>query len=155
MNGNALLDAALDYAAKGWRVLPCEPGGKRPLVRFVPHGHLDASPNGAKIRSWWSACPTANVAVVAGPESFDVLDVDGDVGERSLAALEAIHGPLPVTREHKTPNGRHILFQPGGLGCSVGVIGPGLDTKGGGGGYVLVPPSVVNGRAYVITRESA
>ena len=27
------LDAALDYAARGWRVFPCKPSGKLPLTK--------------------------------------------------------------------------------------------------------------------------
>lgn len=149
-----LLDAALDYASRGWRVLLLKPGGKEPLLKRG-RGHLGATTDPAKIRAWWSKYPDANVGVLCGPESFEVLDVDGEAGARSLAALEALYGPLPETREHRTPHGRHLCFLPGGLSCSTHGLGPGLDTKGSGDGYVATPPSVVNGIQYVVSKNVA
>jgi Bifunctional DNA primase/polymerase, N-terminal len=72
-----------------------------------------------------------------------VLDIDGSGGAASLAALEAAHGPLPVTRTVVTSSGRHLwfVFDGGTIPCSVGRVGPGLDVRAEGG-YVLVPPSV-------------
>ena len=148
------LVAALDYAAHGWRVLPLKPDGKEPLGRLVRHGLRDASNDPGQIRAWWTAEPDANVGVVCDSSSFDVLDVDGAEGARTLTALETLHGPLPETREHSTPRGRHVFFRPSGLPCTTGRLGQGLDTKGGGRGYVVMPPSVVNGKRYTITKDS-
>jgi hypothetical protein len=144
-----VLPAALAYAARGWPVLPLEPIGKEPLGKLVRRGHRDATTDSGKIRAWWSAVPDANVGAVCGPQSFDVLDVDGSDGEASLAALEKEYGKLPETRMHSTGRGRHILFLPSGLPCSAGRLGTGLDTKGRGGGYVVMPPSVhSSGKVY-------
>jgi hypothetical protein len=37
---NPLLKSALEYAAKGWPVFPCEPQGRKPLT---PNGFKDAT----------------------------------------------------------------------------------------------------------------
>lgn len=69
-----LLDAALDYAARSWPVFPCEPRGKRPLGRLVPHGLKEATTDPAVINGWWAKEPEANIGLRTGV-SFDVLDI--------------------------------------------------------------------------------
>ena len=140
--------AALDYASRGWPVLPLAPGGKEPHGRLVRHGHLDASTDPERVRRWWKAEPGANLGVVCGPSSFDALDVDGPEGMESLRRFVSLHGRI-VTWTHKTPNGYHMLFKPSGLPCGAKRIAPGVDTKGSGNGYVVAPPSVlVDGGTY-------
>jgi hypothetical protein len=75
--GNALLDAALAYAAMGWRVIPlhtpkatpdgvrcdcgqagCNSVGKHPRTT---HGLDDGTTSERRIRRWWELCPHANV----------------------------------------------------------------------------------------------
>jgi hypothetical protein len=149
---NPLLDAALAYAARGWRVFPVE--GKRPLTS---HGAHDATTDEATIRAWWRRWPEAGVAVATGAESgLVVLDVDPrSGGDESLRRLEAERGELPRTPVVLTggeDGGDHYyLAHPGGtVPNRVGLGGySGLDLKADGG-YVVAPPSIhLSGRAYV------
>jgi Bifunctional DNA primase/polymerase, N-terminal len=137
---NSFERVALGYAASGAFVLPLEPGGKKPLGRLVRKGLRGASRDPVKIREWWSREPMANVGVVCGPSSFDVLDVDGEEGMTALSCLISLHGRI-VTRTYRTPRGWHLLFKPGALPTTTGKIGPGLDTRGAGTGYIVAPPS--------------
>lgn len=137
---NPFESAALGYAASGALVLPLEPGGKKPLGRLVQNGLHGASKDQVKIREWWSREPMANVGVVCGPSSFDVLDIDGEKGMASLRHLVSLHGRI-VTRTYQTPRGWHLLFKPGALPTTTGKIGAGLDTRGAGTGYIVAPPS--------------
>lgn len=162
-----IVTAALEYAALGWPVIPlhsptaggcscrrtdCKGPGKHPRTA---HGLKDASRAPATIREWWQNWPDANIGIVTGRESsIFVLDVDGEKGRASLAALEAQHGPLPITltsitgrkdggehRWFKYPDGREVRGNTGKLGF-------GLDVRGAGG-FVVVPPSIHRtGRAY-------
>jgi hypothetical protein len=80
-----------------------------------------------------------------------ILDVDqhGDAdGEASLAELAKAFGDLPSTLEVRTPNGgRHLYFaHPGGEVKSRTGLWPGVDLKGEAG-YVVAPPSVLDGSA--------
>ena len=92
-----------------------------------------------------------NIGIPTGSVSgFWVLDIDGDDGEASLAALERIHGPLPATRTVITGSGgRHLWFRYSGpIPSTTGRIAPGLHSRGDGG-YVIAPPSIhPNRRRY-------
>mgnify|MGYP001501609181 CR=1 FL=1 len=160
-----MLRAALAYAVRFcWAVLPlhsiragrctcgrpdCPSPGKHPLT---PHGVQDATKDPVAIQRWWHRWPWANVGVATGQVSgFWVLDVDVDKGgDESLRELEAKHGRLPDTVEALTGGGgRHILFRwPGRPVPNRVGLAPGLDVRGGGG-YILVAPSLHrSGRRY-------
>ena len=113
-----------------------------------------ASSDSALIREWLNVFPDCNWAVATGPGSgVTVLDVDGDLGRASLAAIESQHGRTPETLASSTgrESGNHLWFKyPSDreVRSSVGRIGKGLDVRGDGG-YAIIPPSVHrNGRAY-------
>lgn len=129
------LEAALEYLARGWSVLPCEPAGKQPLLEsWSPLQRAPATEE--QIRRWWGEEPDANVAVVTGAVSgVVVVDVDGEV--------EAVRD-LPPTLTVRTRRGRHHYYRHPGSGVVVPNrvrIRPGVDVRGDGG-YVLAPPSL-------------
>lgn len=149
---NMLLEAALNYARRGWASLPIAPGAKVPACA---HGVKDATTDVETIRQWWTTTPDAGVGIACGAVSrLLVLDVDrhGDVdGEEALAELERKCGPLPRTIESLTGGGGRQLF----FGIPDGVtvrtrtgIRPGLDVRGEGS-YVVAFPSIhPSGRRY-------
>ena len=89
---------------------------------------------------------------IAGSDTgYWVLDVDRrSGGESSLAALEAVIGPLPRTCCFKTPGGFRLVFKwaPGlYIRTNASVLGSGLDVRGhradgSGTGQTVIPPSV-------------
>ncbi len=168
ISANGRLKAALSYARRGWPVLPihtpaqgkcsclkgdCPHPGKHPRTQ---HGLKDATTDESVIRRWWDMWPDANVAVATGAASGLVaLDIDPrHGGDKNLQALEARHGPLPVTvTAHTGGGGFHKLFvHPGGRvkNCTGdGALAPGVEVKGDGG-YIVVAPSLhVSGQPYV------
>ena len=134
------LDAALDYAARGFAVFPCAPRSKPPAF---PGGFRNGTTNPATVRRWWLACPDYNIGIRTGiASSVWVFDADGDIGTTALAKLESTYGPLPDTLISITSSGCHFWFcadRP--IQSSVGRVGQGLDVRAEGG-YVLAPPSV-------------
>lgn len=146
--------AALYYAYRAWPVFPCKVGGKTPLTE---HGFKDATTREQQIAAWWSRWPNANVGIATGPASgLLVVDLDGEEGPASWAALEATHG-VTVTLEQITGGGRHLVFAypaEAALGNSSGRLGPGIDTRGRGG-YILAAPSLhPSGRRYAWRDDS-
>jgi hypothetical protein len=104
------------------------------------HGLKEATTDPATIEKWWRAEPEANIGLVTGIP-FDVLDVDGPEGWKSLAHAVEAHGCLPSGPCSMTPGGgAHYLFQATGLRCRIGFRAS-LDWKGEGG-YIIAPPSV-------------
>jgi hypothetical protein len=159
---NPLLEAALFYAARGWRVLPLEPYGKAPLGRLVPHGASYASSDPAQIIAWWTDTPAANIG---GHVGDDMVVIDPDTkpaengrpakhGDRTWAALCQGHEPIhTLTAQTAGGNGegRYFFFTlpPGAVILNTAnALGPDVDTITGNK-YVVVAPSVwKNGRAY-------
>lgn len=138
-----LLQAALDYAARGWPVFPCAPGGKQPLISKSRGGNglHDAITDLIQITNWWASTPDANIGLRTGV-IFDVLDIDGDEGAASIvAACEQKDWQLPTGPWSNTGGGgTHILFAPTGSGNRAGIL-PKVDWRGNGG-YIIAPPSV-------------
>jgi hypothetical protein len=147
------LTAALDYAARGWRVIPVLPGTKRPRGQ---EWQLRATTDAGTLTSWWGSGEDG-IGIATGPASgIFVLDVDitGDkAGDETLAELEALYGQLPDTLEVRTGSGgRHIYFNwPQGHDIrndASSRLGPGLDIRGDGG-QVVAPPTIhPNGTRY-------
>ncbi|WP_406199436.1 bifunctional DNA primase/polymerase [Streptomyces europaeiscabiei] len=144
------LPQALRYAAWGWRVLPLRPGSKIPLIKDWPNS---ATTDPGTITEWWTRTPAANLGIATGGGliGLDVDDKNGHHGSATLAALERQHGDLPPTWTVGTPSAgvHHYLSYVGSLGNSVGKLGDGLDIRADGG-FVAAPPSVVNGRPYIV-----
>ena len=143
---NFILDSALDFARRGWRCFPCERQGKRPAT---PRGLKDGTVDPQQLQKWFGNGRLYNIGLRTG-DQFDVLDIDGDDGEKSLQALIAIYGKLPETPCVRTGGGgRHIYFRHvEGLRNSASKIAERIDVRAEGG-YVVAPPSVhSSGAAY-------
>ena len=159
MMADALQSASFRYARRRVAIFPLAPGTKCPIKGS--HGLRDATddPDVARIR--WRRNPQANIGAATGSRSgFWVLDVDLPNGPESLAALEAEHGPLPVTIEASTPRGgRHLYWRWPGDGPeirnSAGRIGKGLDVRGEGGSITLPPSVLTDGRGYRWVKNGA
>lgn len=147
----ACLDSALSYASFGIPVLPLQPNGKEPLGALVPNGFKNATTDAEKIKSWWAIYPTANFGVVTGSASnLVVIDIDVKNGQNGQDSITQAGMPLLKTWAIQTPSGGyHCIYRiPDGHNISSrqGIF-PLVDIKAEGG-YVVAPPSVINGRQY-------
>lgn len=136
---------ALAYAEQGIPVFPCVVGGKFPATQ---HSFKDRTTDRASIDRWWLN-NDYNVAVVPDDMGCFVIDLDPKNN-----GLETWHRLIcdkiePTTRTVITPSGGlHLYFltdiarRP----CA-GKLGDGIDIRGADS-YVLIPPSIVNGREY-------
>ncbi len=143
-SGNPLLDEALRLARLGYFVFPCKPGTKEPLTK---NGFKNASRDEEVICAWWAKYPSANLAV--STECMLVLDVDGP--DNPYLAVDGRAATVESFPQSVTPRGGHHYWmrQPTGVSVrnSAGKLAEHVDTRGDGG-YVVVAPSVVNGKAY-------
>ncbi len=154
-----LLEVALALAGRGYRVVAlhgiiagrctcpegrgCRRPGKHPRISGWSRA---ATTDPAAIRSWWSRWPTANVGITL--DGLVVYDIDGPVGEASMAPWLAEH-PLPTgTPEIRTRRGRHLYLRlpEGRIPLPVG---PGVDVLCGPGHLTVGPGSIaIDGSLY-------
>jgi hypothetical protein len=148
--GALRLRKALALAKRGLPVHPCRPNSKLPALNNWPE---QATVDPEQIRTWWSWWPRADVAIMCGgPARLLVVDVDPAAGGRLDKVDQEGEYTLPPTVMVSTPSGGvHVWLRvPKGRelpGNSVAKLGPGIDTRCTRG-YVLCPPSIINGRAY-------
>jgi Bifunctional DNA primase/polymerase, N-terminal len=136
-----VLEAALAYARQGHAVLPCAFGTKEPAIK---RGFYSATTNPETIRRLFGGTRPYNIAVRTGMASRAwVLDMDNRHGGfDSLRDLEALYGPLPLTRQCRTADGIHFWWRATcPIQCSEDRVGRGLGVKADGG-CAMVPPSV-------------
>ena len=127
-------EAALEYAKRGWSVIPVG-RDKKPLVHWKEYQARPA--DAAMINRWWFAFREANVGIVTGKVSgLAVIDVEKD----------GIHQNFPKTVTAESGGGgRHYYYRyPKKRDLRNGTRLPGfacVDLRAEGG-YVVAPPSV-------------
>ena len=154
---NNLLEYALQYAARGWKIFPLSPGSKEPTKGS--HGVKDATSVESIVAEWWRTNPNYNIGLACGSGSgVYVVDVDRKMEALSDGSSRVITDGFASCTEHKLDVG-HTVFQitpRGGMHClyrhplgNNDVIGnkvnfvPNVDIRGEGG-YIVLAPSRLN-----------
>lgn len=131
---------------KNWKFFPVQANGKKPAIAGWQQFAEDCKAPSAVGKN-------KNVGLFVSGSKLFVLDVDPrHGGEETLRLLP----PISPTFTVKTPSGgTHYYFSdPDGWGRNTeGVIGPGIDTRGKGG-FVLFPPSTIDGIPYKIISDT-
>lgn len=150
-----LLQQALVYASKGWRVFPLAPRKKTPIIAGEPWQHY-ATTDEEQITAWWTKWPNANVAIVMGPHESTrpedwIFDFDADCEEGRQFVLKVL-GEANTWR-FRGAKGEHFICRysnqlPNLDKANWKIRGEGgkdiIDVKvgNGGGSYVVAPPSI-------------
>jgi RecA-family ATPase len=137
------LDAALAWAARGFRIFPLPPNGT------IPHlaGWIDwASSDPATIRAWWGNTAW-NIGVLT--TGMLVVDIDTKKDRQGLASWMALHGGFDTLTVRTKSGGYHLYYAGADVGLNQGALGPGLDVRSHNG-YVVGPGSIVDGAAYTV-----
>jgi hypothetical protein len=147
---DATLRQALAYARRGWPVFPCLPGQKIPATR---HGYLEATTDEQQISGWFGRGSRWNLAIATGARGPDVLDVDqqGPAGNgfaafARLRRAGLVDGAAAYVR---TPAGGMHAYFTGSRQHNGRVPSHHLDFRSQGG-YILAPPSQVDGKRYYV-----
>ena len=151
---NGTLRQALAFAERGWPVFPCQPGQKIPATR---HGFQDATTDPGQITRWFARHPEWNLAVATGAPGPDVLDVDqhGPAGN-GFAAFNQLRraGLLDGAGAYvRTPSGGLHAYFTGTSQRNGHLPGHHIDFRSIGG-YILTPPSQVQGRPYQLIKTT-
>lgn len=142
-----MLDAALDYASRGWPIFPLAPNSKEPLANTS--GVLDATTDPGTIRKWWTDCPEANIGLDVGGAGMMVLDLDPG---HDPAALDASLGKRPHTglRQRTPRGGTHEFYSLADgehVPPSASKLAPNVDVRSFHSYVVLAPSYVDDGKA--------
>jgi len=144
--GLPLPEAAARLAASGVPVFPCVPGEKNPLTT---RGFHEATTDARRVAGWWRWQPGANIGVPTGPASgVEVVDVDRKAAGSGFAAFDRARraGLVPdwLALVRTPSGGLHAYFpaDPGRPQASWQAARAHVDIRGAGG-YVVVPPSMV------------
>lgn len=146
------------YLALGAALFPLPAGQKNPTGIIGSFAH-DWSRDPAQVERWANENPGCNWGMVAGPSGMIVADIDvKDVGRDAAWAawctLCADWGLPEVLRPHvETPSrGWHVYFKVPANVDARSLRQPdaikGLINLRAGNGYVLIPPSRVDGASY-------
>lgn len=153
-----VLDAALQYAGRGWHVFPARfklVGDKWQKLSWKSAKTSNGQRWGAtadpdEIRRDFASASRSAIGIPTGAASgFFVVEADTleghDVdGIASLRKLETNNDPLPATLIAASPSGslHHYFKYPTDVAIknSTGKLAPGVDVKGDGG-MVIAPPS--------------
>lgn len=142
---SALHRAAIEYARDGIPIFPCVEGGKTPAI---PGGFKSATIDEKTINEWWARNPNYNLAVCPDDAGWYVVDVEYN----GIEDWEKYYTGRTYT--NKTPRGgRHFIFQGSGPSKVRFMNGYSWDTRGRGG-YILLPPSMVDGKEYETIDEA-
>jgi hypothetical protein len=146
---STLHETAYRYAESGIPVFVCIPNSKLPAT---PNGFKDATTDIEQINRWYSECFNYNIGMSPADAGWAVVDVEYN-GLDDWRTLANAH-PEIETYSVKTPRGgRHLYFE-GSLPSRVRPLkGMEIDTRGSGG-YVLLPPSIVDGKAYEVETDT-
>jgi Bifunctional DNA primase/polymerase, N-terminal len=133
---DGVLSAALELAGRGIPVFPCD-ASKAPACAG---GFKAATRDSARLKKLWRRYTGPLIGVPTGAQSgLDALDIDPRHGGGRW--LESERHRLPITREHSTRAGVHLLFRHrDGVRNSAGRIAPGVDVRATGG-YVIWWPA--------------
>jgi hypothetical protein len=134
---NARLEAAIEFAEIGCRVVPCL--GKNPGRLLGGDWQLRASRDTDVLCGWWQRWPDANVGIL-GDTVLIPLDVDDP---ESFERFQAEHGAAPPTPRYLTggaPGRERLLFKHPG-GTVEPKLADGVQLRRGNL-MSLVPPSV-------------
>ncbi|MFI7101920.1 bifunctional DNA primase/polymerase [Streptomyces sp. NPDC050161] len=158
------VEQVLMLAARGWHVFPLLPNDKRPAIK---EWEQRATTERERIVRAWTRGPYG-VGVACGPSGLVVVDLDTAKGEKPpaewavpgvedgadvLAVLYDRHGdrfPFGTTPMARTRSGGlHLYFAAAetAVRSSVSKVGWKIDVRAVGG-YVVAPPTTVEGRPY-------
>jgi hypothetical protein len=120
----SMLQAALQYAQRGWYVFPCreKPGeayqdktGKTILPKekspYISRGLNDATLDPAKIKTWWKKWPGALIGVNCGLSGLFVVDLDTKHGKDGVGEFARLGmDDAGALHSQTASGGRHIVF---------------------------------------------
>lgn len=139
-----MLEHALDWASRGFKIFPLHPGTKRPVWKaFYEHATTDPE----RIKEIWNE-RDYNIGV--STDELIVVDVDIKDGKQGMSSLLELDINLETLTVRTPSGGLHLYFKNEGnpvANDAKGKLGSGIDVRSYHG-FVVAPGSVFDGVAY-------
>lgn len=137
--------AALEYAERGWAVMPLKPNKKDPHFDLIKNAYLGATTDQALINFWFEVDKNANIGIACITSNLVVFDVDFRNGGQYIEEMGE-------TYTVKTGDGYHYYYRVSQSVSFKGSLGDGIDIKHKG--YVAAAPSIhPNGSIYTVVND--
>ena len=107
INTEAIAQAAMQYAALGWHVLPLRGRSKVPRISEWQH---NANDDEEIVAGWWEQWPDSNVGVQLGPRS-GIIDIEADTPRAEVEMQVLFDGSIPPCPMFQAKRGKHRLLQ--------------------------------------------
>ena len=126
-------EAALEYADKGWAVLPLLPNKKDPHFDLCQRAYLSATTDQELINFWFDYDEKINIGIACYQSGLVVFDIDYRNGGELLPEFEP-------TYTVQTGDGLHLYYTADKSDVFKGKLTDGIDIKWKG--YVATAPSI-------------
>lgn len=144
-----LLARALEYAARGWSIIPVRRGTKQPAVRQWKRWQAKR-PDGKRLRHWFANGRYDALAVVLGPVSGDLACRDFDQADAYARWAEQYRDLAETLPTGRTARGYHVYFRRGEVSLQQLPDG---ELRGAGCTCLLPPSKHPDGDCYRWERE--
>jgi len=135
-------EAALEYAERGWAVLPLLPRKKDPHFDLAQRAYLSATTDKKIINFWFDYDENINLGIACYTSSLVVFDIDF----RNGGVIDERFTPTYTTQ---TGDGYHLYYLADKSDTYRGKLSNGIDIKWKG--YVAAAPSIhPSGVAYKV-----
>ena len=133
---------ALDYAQRGWAVLPLLPRKKDPHFDLAQRAYLSATTDQKLINFWFDYDENINIGIACYQSGLVVFDIDYRNGGELLPEFEP-------TYTVQTGDGLHLYYTAAKSDVFKGKLVDGIDIKWKG--YVATAPSIhPSGATYTV-----
>jgi hypothetical protein len=135
-------EIALEYADRGWAVMPLLPNKKDPHFDLCRRAYLSATTDHELINFWFDYDSNINIGIACSTSGLVVFDIDYRNGGELLKEFEP-------TYTVKTGDGMHLYYATSPAAVYRGKLADGIDIKYKG--YVAAAPSIhPSGARYTV-----
>jgi len=135
-------EIALEYADRGWAVMPLLPNKKDPHFDLCRRAYLSATTDHKLINFWFDYDLNINIGIACSTSGLVVFDIDYRNGGELLKEFEP-------TYTVKTGDGLHLYYATSPAAVYRGKLADGIDIKYKG--YVAAAPSIhPSGARYTV-----
>lgn len=147
MTTSAKLDAALAWAARGFRVFPLVPLGVTPVWKDFPNR---ATRDPAEIGRVWGV---AEYNIGVATDGFILVDVDVKNGKQGVQTFQELDLPVDTLTVRTPSGGFHFYYAGPTVAPSQSKVGPGIDIRSHHS-YAIAPGSETLKGIYTLEHDA-